>query len=805
MSAAPRSTPIRRVAVLGAGVMGSGIAAHCANAGIPVVLLDIVPPRLSDAERASKAKRDGFAAAALDKLKKAKPAALMHPRNAALIAIGNFDDDLARVADADLIVEAIVERLDIKQQLFEKLEKLAAPHAVIASNTSGLRIADMVAGRGEAFRKNFLIAHFFNPPRYMKLLELVAGADTSAEAKARVEQFGREQLGKGIVWAKDTPNFIGNRIGLQSMMTAIHLMLERGLTPEDVDAITGLAMAHPKSATFRTADVVGLDTVGHVADNCYRSLVDDEDRATFALPAYIKTMIERGQLGDKTKGGFYKKQGDALLTLDPKTGEYRPKAGDPDIAKATKAVARIEDVGERIKQLVAAPGATGAFAWTVLSRSLAYAARRIPEIADTVVAVDDAMKWGYAWDLGPFETWDALGFAETCARMKQDGVALPAWIDRMVAAGAGGFYQGTRVWDPQRGEYVERTIDPREETFEEMRHAAGRPRGSMAPTHGPVLKNAGAEAWDLGDGVLGLTFKTKANSIDADVIKMIHDAVERAEREFRAMIVWNHGEFFCVGANLFAVVMAAGQKQWDGLREMVRGYQYATQRMKYAAVPVVAAPYNMTLGGGLELCFGCAEVQAAAETYSGLVEVGVGLVPGGGGTMNMLWRALGSVPEGVELDAYAAVTQVFKNIAMAKVATSAEEGKAFGYFSASDGVSFDRARQLWETKQRAIGLASAGYHPPAPRAYKLPGDSGIATLQMLVNTLVNGGYASEHDAKIAMKLAHVLCGGAAGANRAVSEDDMLELEREAFVSLCGEPLSQARMQYMLQHNKPLRN
>ena len=805
MSAAMRSTPIRRVAVLGAGVMGSGIAAHCANAGIPVVLLDIVPPALSDAERQSRAKRDGFAAGALDKLRKARPAALMHPRNAQLISIGNFDDDLGRVGDADLIVEAIVERLDIKQALFARLEQLAGPDAVIASNTSGLRIADMVAGRSEAFRKRFMIAHFFNPPRYMKLLELVAGADTSPEARARVERFGREQLGKGIVWAKDTPNFIGNRIGLQSMMTTIHLMLERGLAPGDVDAITGLAMGHPRSATFRTADVVGLDTVGHVAANCHASLTDDEDRATFATPAYITRMIANNQLGDKTRGGFYKKQGDAVLTLDPKTGEYRPKAGDPEIAKATKAVARVDDVRARVKQLAAAPGATGEFAWTVLSRSLAYAARRIPEITDSVEAVDNAMKWGYAWDLGPFETWDALGFAETCARMKQDGLALPAWLDRMVAAGATGFYAGDRVWDPARGDYAPRTLDPREVTFEAMRDTAGRPPGSRAPSRGPVLKNAGAEAWDLGDDVLGLTFKTKANSIDADVIKMIHDSVDRAEREFRALVVWNQGELFCVGANLFAVVMAAAQNQWDGLRDMVRGYQYATQRMKYATVPVVAAPYNMTLGGGLELCFGCDEVQAAAETYSGLVEVGVGLIPGGGGTMNMLWRALGSVPEGVDVDPYAAVTQVFKNIAMAKVATSAEEGKAFGYFAPADGVSFDRARQLWETVQRAIGLASAGYHPPVPRSYKLPGDSGIATLQMMVNTLVHGGYASAHDAKIAMKLATVLCGGAAGASHAVTEDEVLELEREAFVSLCGEPLSQARMQYMLQHGKPLRN
>ncbi|HTR49168.1 MAG TPA: 3-hydroxyacyl-CoA dehydrogenase/enoyl-CoA hydratase family protein [Kofleriaceae bacterium] len=779
--------PIRRVAVLGAGVMGAGIAAHCANAGLPVLLLDL---------------KTELVTGALDKLKKAKPAAFMHARNAILVEVGNFDADLARVADCDLIVEAVVERLDIKRALFEKLEKLA-PHAVVASNTSGLRIADMLVGRGEAFRRNFMVTHFFNPPRYMKLLELVAGPDTSAEAKARVEAWGREVLGKGLVWAKDTPNFIGNRIGLQSMMTTIHLMLERGLTPEDVDAITGIPMAHPKSATFRTADVVGLDTVGHVAENCYKTLVDDEDRAVFATPPYIAKMIENGQLGDKTKGGFYKKVGDSLQTLDPKTGEYRPKGGDEAIAKACKALAKIEDPRARVKALVATPGPVGDFAWTVLSRSLAYAARRISEITDSIAAIDDAMKWGYGWELGPFETWDALGFRETVDRMKSDkgGPALPAWIEKMRAADAPSFYKidgyNTRswgIWEPQRGSYGVRTTDPRELRFENMRQGSA-----------PVLKNAGAEAWDLGDGVLGLTFKTKANSLDPDVINMIYQSVSKAESDFRALVLWNQGEFFCVGANLLLVVMAAAQKQWDQIHKIVGTMQGAVQRMKYARVPVVAAPYNMTLGGGLELCFGCAGVQAAAETYAGLVEVGVGIIPGGGGTLNMLWRALEGVPEGVDPDVYGFVTQVFKNIALAKVATSAEEAKAFGYFRATDGMSFDRARQLWEAKQRALGLAQAGYHPPVPRAYKLPGDSGIATLQMLVNTLVHGKYASEHDAKIAMKLANVLCGGASGATHPVTEHEILELEREAFVSLCGEPLSQARMQYMLQHNKPLRN
>ena len=753
--------PIRRVAVLGAGVMGAGIAAHCANAGIPVLLLDL---------------KTELVAGAFEKLKKAKPAAFFHPKNAILVQTGTFDADLAKVGDYDLIVEAVVERLDIKRALFEKLEKLA-PNALVASNTSGLRIADMLVGRSETFRKHFMVTHFFNPPRYMKLLELVAGPDTSPEAKERVEAWGRELLGKGIVWAKDTPNFIGNRIGLQSMMTVIHQMLEKGLAPEDVDAITGVPMAHPRSATFRTADMVGLDTVGHVAKNCYDSLTSDEDRAVFATPAYITKMIEKGQLGDKTKGGFYKKQGDQILTLDPKTGEYRPKGGDEAIAKTCKAIGKIEDPKERLRKLVATPGIVGEFAWTCLSRSLAYAARRIGEITDSYEAIDDAMKWGYGWELGPFETWNALGFAETRDRMKKDGLALPKWVLE-----ADGLYTKPRA------------SDPREVTWEVMR------RGNA-----PVLKNSGAEAWDLGDGVLGFSLKTKANSIDADVVTMLHHAVERAERDFRAMVIWNQGEHFSVGANLAVVVMAAMQKQWDQIREIARGYQYALQRLKYASVPVVAAPYGMTLAGGLELCLGCDAVQAAAETYAGLVEVGVGLIPGGGGCMNLLWRALESIPQGVDADVYPFVTQVFKNIALAEVPTSAEAAKVQGYFRHSDGVSFDRARQLWETKQRAIGLANAGYHPPVPRAYKLPGDSGIATLHMMINTLVAGNYASAHDAKIAMKLATILCGGASGATHAVTEDEVLELEREAFVSLCGEPLSQARMQHMLMNNKPLRN
>jgi 3-hydroxyacyl-CoA dehydrogenase len=628
----------------------------------------------------------------------------------------------------------------------------------------------------------------------MKLLELVAGPDTDPAVFQRAAGFGKNTLGKGIVVAKDSPNFVANRIGTHAVLATIHLMLEMGLTPEDVDAITGVPMGHPKTASFRTGDLVGIDTVVHVTDNCYNSLTEDEERDVFKLPDYVRTMVERKQLGNKTKGGFYRKTKGGFETLDPGTGEYRPRGGDANIKKVCKALAKESDVGARVRKLVATEGVAGEFAWKILSRSLAYSARRFGEICDDVASIDNGMKWGFGWEMGPFETWDALGVADAVARMQKDGIELPESITKMVASGATSFYKDDQVYDLAAGAYVERDSDPREVTLEIMR------RGEA-----PVLKNGGAEAWDLGDGVLGVTFKTKANSIDADTIQMLHDAVDRAESDFRGVLLVNQGEHFCVGANLMLVVMAAQQKRWDDIRNLVKSYQNATQRMKYAQVPFVAMPFGMTLGGGLELCLGCDAVQAAAETYSGLVEVGVGLIPGGAGNLNLLWRALEGVPDGVEYDMYAYVTQVFKNIALADVATSAGMGKQKGYFRHTDGVSFDRARQLHEAKQRVIGLAESGYHPPIPRSYKLPGESGIATLQMMVNTLVDGGYATAHDATVAGKLANVLCGGVAGASRPVTEEEILELECEAFVSLCGEPKSQERMQYILMNNKPLRN
>ena len=786
--------------------MGSGIAAHFANAGLEVLLLDIVPPNLSAGApgEKNKAKRDAFAVGGLEKAVKSRPAAFFHKDNARLVTTGNVEDDLEKLKDCDLVIEAIIEKVEAKQALFEKLEKIVPEHCIVASNTSGLRISEMTKGRSANFKKHFLVLHFFNPVRYMKLLEIVAGPEADKNVVAHCVRFAEDTLGKGVVFGKDTPNFVGNRIGAHAMMATIHQMLEDGLAPEDVDNITGAPMAHPKSASFRTADLVGLDTFAHVADNCFNSLTEDEDRKVFEVPAYIRKMVEQKQLGDKTKGGFFKRGADKQIsTLDPKTGEYRAKGGDESIKAATKGLSKIEDPRERVKKLVADQGKAGDFARKVLYKSLAYSARRIGEITDSVVAIDDAMKWGYNWELGPFEVWDALGFAETAEAMEKAGHKLPDAIEKMKASGATSFYaKDGKVFDLVKGEYVAQKADPRYATLPQLRASVGSAGGASSK---PVLKNDGAEAWDLGDGVLGLTFKTKANSIDPDVISMIGQAVDKAETDFRALVIANEGGHFCVGANLLLVVMSASQGQFDQIGEMVKGYQYATQRMKYARVPVVAAPYGMTLGGGLELCMGAGHVQAAAETYSGLVEVGVGLIPGGAGTLNMLWQSLEGIPEGTNANVYENVTQTFKNIALVKIATSAAEAQALGYFRRTDGVSFDRARQIVDAKNRAIGLAMSNYHPPIPRAYRLPGESGIATLGMMVDTLVAGGYASEHDAKIARKLAVVLCGGVGGAARDVTEDEILDLEREAFLSLCGEPKSQERMQFMLMNNKPLRN
>ena len=785
--------PFRHAAVLGAGVMGAAIAAHLANAGLRVLLLDIVPPNLSEEEKKDPKKRNGFSQGGLDRTIKAKPALFYHKANAALVSVGNLEDDLDKLAQCDLVIEAVPEVIDIKRSLFERVEKAVKPGTIVSSNTSGLPIKDLLEGRGEDFRKNFLVTHFFNPVRYMKLLELVRGPETRDEVFDRIVRFGEDVLGKGIVVGRDTPNFVGNRIGAYAMMIAIHQMLESGIAPEEVDAVAGPPLGRPKSAAFRTADMVGIDTFVHVADNCHRLLVDDSERDAFLVPDYIRKMVAEKKLGNKTKGGFYKrdKATKAISVLDPKTGQYRDKLDKSDVVGFCKSLKG--DTGTRARKLMANDGPAGDFAWKVTAKTLVYAASLVGEICDDVVAIDDAMRWGYNWEMGPFEMWDALGFAETLERLEKDGYKVPESVKKMKADGVKGFYDGNKIYDLAAGKQVERKVDPRLAAFNVV-------RGDK-----PLEKNEGASLWDTGDGVYALTFHTKANSIDNDTVAMIETGVTRAENEARALILYNEGEHFCVGANLMLVVMAAMSKKFEDIRKVVNALQGAGQRMKYAKVPVVAAPYGVTVGGGLELCLAAGHVQAAAETYCGLVEVGVGLIPAGGGCTNAMWRALEDIPEGAPPDIYNLTTQVFKNIALAKVCTSAVEGQYAGYFRMTDGVTFDKARLLHDTRKHAIGLAERGYRPPIPRSHKLFGESGIATFEMMVSALVAGGQATEHDGVVAGQLARVLCGGIDGAAVPVTEQRMMELECEAFLSLCGEEKTIARMQHMLTTNKPLRN
>jgi 3-hydroxyacyl-CoA dehydrogenase len=798
------SQPIRRVAVLGAGVMGAGIAAHLANAGIEVLLLDMVPPGLTDEEKADKANRNRFSAGGLDKALKAKPAAFFHPSRQLLVSVGNFDDDLAKVRDCDLIIEAIIENLEIKRKLFEKLDALTTERTLVASNTSGLRIAAMVEGRSKSFRARFMVIHFFNPPRYMKLLELVPGADTAPASFERVKAFSSDILGKGVVVAKDTTNFIGNRIGAHAMMAAIQQMLVDGLSPEDVDAIVGTPMGRPRSAAFRTADMVGIDTFVHVSDNCYTSLTNDEDREVFKVPAYIRTMVEKKLLGDKTKAGFYKKTDAGIATLDPVTGEYREKKANAEIAKAIKSLRDVEEAGERLRRLVADPGPAGQFAWKVIARSLAYSARRLGEITDDISAIDDAMRWGYNWELGPFEIWDALGVQATITRMLNDNIALPKTVLAMQKKKVASFYKPGQVYDLKAGAYVSRHTDNRAWSYRDMRGVKTKRHPELTPKTA-IYSNDGAELWYIGEDVVALTLRSKMNTVDPSVIEALDRAVDIAESRFKALVLFNEGENFSVGANLGLVAMAAASGDFESIGQLCRAFQKANQRMKYAKVPVVAAAFGMALGGGLEMCLGASAVQAAAETYSGLVEAGMGLVPGGAGTLNLLWRAFEGIPEGTAIDPYVQVTQVFKNIALAKIATSADEAKELGFFRRSDGITFDRARLLHDARARALGLANSGYHAPAPKSYKLPGESGMATLKMMVLSLQQGGQATGHDGVVAMQLAKVLCGGIDGSVAPVTETQMLELEAEAFLSLCGEQKTQERMQYFLINNKPLRN
>ncbi len=803
---------IERVAVLGAGTMGARIAAHLANAGIPCYLLDIVPPSLTPAEQSkgltleSPAVRNRIVLAGLEAAKKSRPAAFFTPDTARLVTPGNLEDNIAWCGQVDWIIEAVAENLEIKRSLFTRVEAVRKPGTIVTSNTSGLPIHLIAEGRSEDFQQHWAGTHFFNPPRYMKLVELVAGPKTLPEVLQSLDEICDLRLGKGVVAAKDTPNFIANRIGTFSMLNVIRQMQALEMTIEEVDACTGPAIGQPKSATFRTADLVGLDILVHVVRNIYENATTDELRDIYKVPPFMEEMLKRGWLGDKTGGGFYKKVkhgGESeILTLDWQKMEYRPrlKAKFPSI-EAGKA---IEDTRERLRALLA-PALDGKggdkanrLLWSSLSQTCLYAARRVPEIADRVVDLDRAARWGFAWELGPFEVWDAVGVERMAKALERDGQELPPLVRKVLASPTKSFYES------EKG--TARYFDLASQSLQPVPEPPGIIiLKSLKDRSGVVQKNAGASLIDLGDGVLCCEFHSKMNSIGGDLVAMIHAGINRLSTDFDAMVIGNQATNFSVGANLMLVLIGAQEGEWDDIHMAVRQFQRVNMAIKYAPRPVVAAPQGMALGGGCEISLHSARIHAAAEAYMGLVETGVGLIPGGGGTKEMLVRANEHAASGEDLDLFHALKPVFENIAMAKVSTSGEEARSMGYLRPSDLIAMNRDRQIADAKQTALALLRAGYHPPAPAQIRVLGEEFLAGAKIAIHMMIRGGYATEYDGVVGRKLASILAGGAITAPQIVPEQYVLDLEREAFVSLCGERKTQERIAHTLKTGKPLRN
>ncbi|HEV2348698.1 MAG TPA: 3-hydroxyacyl-CoA dehydrogenase NAD-binding domain-containing protein [Terriglobia bacterium] len=801
---------IRKVGVLGAGTMGARIAAHLANAKVQCDLLDIIPRELTAAEKSRELNlsdprvRNRIAQAGLDGALKSRPAAFFVPESSQMISIGNFEDHLSRLKDCDWIIEAVTEDLEIKRALLRRVESVRAPQALVSSNTSGISIARIAEGFSDDFRRHWLGTHFFNPPRYMKLLEIIPTPDTLPEVVQTVAHFGDVVLGKGIVVARDTPNFIANRIGTFLTMNVVRIMQQDGYSIEEIDALTGPAMGLPKSATFRTLDIVGLDVLVHVVRNLARSLPHDERRELFEVPEFVARMIEHKMLGDKTQQGFYKKikgaggEGSEIQTLDLRTFEYRPrqKAKLPALEMA----ANIENPRQRVATLIQSNDRAGQFYQKILGDAFHYAATRIPEISDNIVSVDNAMKWGFNWEAGPFELFDAVGVRAIAEKWKQDNRPVPSVVEKLLGAGKKTFYEKadglTRYFDLASGGSLALTPN-----------AGVILLPSLKATGREIRKNAGASLIDLGDGVLCLEFHSKMNSIGADTVQMIHAGLKTLNENFEAMVIGNQAPNFCVGANLMLVLMAIQEGEWDDLHQAARAFQNANMALKYAPKPVVAAPFGLTLGGGVEMCLHTARVRAAAETYMGLVEAGVGIIPAGGGTKEMLVSTMDAAPRDDEADPFVNIKEVFLNIGMAKVSTSGEEARKLGYLSPRDSISMNRDRQIADAKQLALDLVSLDYRPGKPRVdIQVLGQAAFAKMKLGLHLMRRAEYISDYDVVVATHLAKILSGGGEFTSpQRVSEQYLLDLEREAFVSLCGQKKTVERMQYMLKKGKPLRN
>jgi 3-hydroxyacyl-CoA dehydrogenase len=817
MKPGPTSKPsIKTVAVLGAGTMGARIAAHLANAGMHCWLLDIVPSELTLEEKArgltladprvrNRIVRAGFEAA-----QKARPAAFFTAATASRVTIGNFEDNLAWCAQADWIIEAVAENLAIKRSLLQKVAAQRRPGTIVTTNTSGLPIHQIAEGFDDDFQRHWAGTHFFNPPRYMKLVELIPGPATSSEVLEALADFCDRRLGKGVVRAKDTPNFIANRIGTFSMLTSLSLMTRFGMSIEEVDACTGPAIGWPKSATFRTADIVGLDVLANVVRNIYENTPQDESRELYRVPPLVEEMIKRGWLGEKSGRGFYqrvKKGGDSeILVLDPGTMEYRPRQ---KARFASLEMARtIDDSRARLRTILGPiiagePGDKAQqFLWALISETSLYAARRIPEIADSIVDIDRAMRWGFGWDLGPFEICDALGVEALARRWTADGRDLPPLFTRLLSSSRKSLYESSAgelsAFDPGAGTPTKVLEPPGIIILKSLKERSKE-----------VARNSGASLIDLGDGVLCCEFHSKMNAIGDDITAMMQTGLKRLNTDFDALVIANQAPNFSVGANLMLLLVAAQEQEWDDLHDAVRRFQNTNMALKHAAKPVVVAPQGMALGGGCEISLHGARIQAAAESYMGLVETGVGLIPAGGGSKEMIVRANEHAAGGESLDLFHAFKPVFETLAMAKVSASAEDARNLGFLRPADFISMNGDRLVADAKAAALALVEEDYRPalalPTEPSIRVLGEELIAGAKLAIHMMLRGEYISEYDAHVARKLANVLAGGPLTESQLVSEQYLLDLERETFVSLCGERKTQERVAHTLKTGKPLRN
>lgn len=797
---------IKKIAVIGSGLMGGGIAALLAAAGIKTVLLDIVPFDLKDEEKDDPVARNRIVKTGLDNVLMSSPSLLMKKTDVDRITLGNLEDDFEEIGDCDWIIEVVVENLEIKKDLFRRVEPVRKAGSIISTNTSGIPLKALSEGMSRDFKQHFFGTHFFNPVRYMHLLEIIPGEETLPELLEFIANFGERLLGKGIVWAKDTPNFVGNRIGVQGMVKAMQVMLEEGLTIPEVDALFGTALGRPRTAMFKTADLVGLDTLGHVANNTFELVVDDEQRESFALPEFVKSMIEKNLLGKKTNGGFYKTDltpewKKIRKVINPQTLEYEEyePANFDCLAEANKA----KTLPDKIKAVVYGNDKGARLTWKVMANNLIYAANRVPEISDTIVDIDNAMKWGFNFEMGPFETWDAIGLEASVERMEKDGFSVPEKVKEMIASGNMSFYKADKdelfAFDFSSRSYKEVIASKNIISLKAIKRA-----GKVAKTC------SSASLIDLDDGVFCLEFHTKMNALNREIIEFQHEAIEYVDTNGLGLVIGNQAGgmpgAFSAGGDLKYMTALAKDGKYSEIDAFLKVAQDGIQKAKYATIPIVAAPYGMTLGGGCEVCLSTDRIVAHAELYMGLVEIGVGLLPAGGGCLNLWKKFVDTIPEAVtDIDLAKFFIPVFMSIAMAKVSSSAAEARANGFLGSLDRIVFNRDHLIGEAKKEVLEMVDKGYAPPVKQKIRIFGQAASGMIEVEIFNMLSGKFITEYDAFLAKRIAYVISGGDVRDNSEIEEDVILKLEREAFVDFWKEEKTIARVDHMLNTGKPLRN